>query len=341
MHKSRRRSRLPVTLLLVALVAAGLYFGLRLRSRLEPMPPGPSVYIRFERTVTLEVALSRLQAARLIRDADAVRTYTILVRRAHSVPDGTYRLRPGMTAGETLDALVLKITQRVRLPEGWWIARAAKILETKGVSSAAEYVDLANRAELFQNVVDFPLPKRGSLEGYLYPDTYLLPPLLGAREAIIRQLQAFQSKVIGSLPRDFDLRRAVIIGSMVELEVARDDERPIVAGVIENRLRKGMPLQIDATVLYALQEWKVLGPNVVNTVDSPYNTYRRKGLPPGPIGSPSAASILAATKPAKTDAMYYVALPNGSHLFAATYAEHLANIRKRKRLMRLTESETQ
>ena len=116
----------------------------------------------------------------------------------------------------------------------------------------------------------------------------------------------------------------------IEAEVAQDRERPVVAGLIENRTRIGMLLQIDATVLYALQEWKELGPGVVKTVESPYNTYIHAGLPPGPIGSPGFKSIEAALKPKANPYLYYVALPDRTHMFSADYAGHLANIRKRK-----------
>jgi UPF0755 protein len=130
------------------------------------------------------------------------------------------------------------------------------------------------------------------------------------------------------LPEDADLQRVLTVASMVELEAARDDERARIAGVIENRLRRGMRLEIDATVLYAEQNWRELGPGQVRKTDSPYNTYRRGGLPPGPIGSPSLKSIQAALRPERHGYLFYVARPDRSHYFAATYPDHLANIRR-------------
>jgi UPF0755 protein len=219
--------------------------------------------------------------------------------------------------------------QMVRIPEGWWISRVAKRLEEKEVCKADEYVALAKQPEKFQKDVSFKLPA-GSLEGYLFPDTYDLPPMIGAEETIRRQLKTFESKVVTPLKNPKNLARLVTVGSLLEAEVAQDSERPIVAGLIENRIAKGMKLQVDATVLYALQEWKELPPGVVSTVISPYNTYRISGLPPGPIGSPSFKSIAAAANPKPNSYLYYVALPNKTHLFAADYAGHLANIRKRQ-----------
>jgi UPF0755 protein len=217
--------------------------------------------------------------------------------------------------------------QNPGLPEGWWITRTAERLEENGVCAADEYRRLADDPSQFQKSVKFKLPT-GSLEGCLFPDTYDLPPLLGARATIERQLQAFESKVLPILPEDADLQRVLTVASMVELEAARDDERARIAGVIENRLRRGMRLEIDATVLYAEQNWRELGPGQVRKTDSPYNTYRRGGLPPGPIGSPSLKSIQAALRPERHGYLFYVARPDRSHYFAATYPDHLANIRR-------------
>ena len=114
-----------------------------------------------------------------------------------------------------------------------------------------------------------------------------------------------------------------------------DAERPRVAGVIENRLAKGQRLEIDATVLYGLQDWRVLKPGEVRTVDSPYNTYLVNGLPPGPICSPGSMSIQAAMKPEKHTFLYYVARPTRTHYFTSSYADHLAAIRKARSEFRL------
>jgi UPF0755 protein len=297
--------------------------------QLEPIGAGSPFYVRFDKKTPLEDALKRLQGEGVVRNADILARYARWRKLPGAVETGTYEITPGAKADALLAALRKPIRQMVRIPEGWWIARVAQRLEEKGVCRAEDYIALANEPERFAKDVDFPLPK-DSLEGYLFPDTYDLPPLLGAEATIRRQLKTFEAKVVKPLGNPADLHRLVTIGSLVEAEVALDAERPIVAGIIESRLAKKMKLQIDATVLYALQEWKELGPGVVNTIDSPYNTYRIQGLPPGPIGSPGLKSIEAAAKPAATEYLYYVALPNRSHLFAADYPTHLANIRKRQ-----------
>lgn len=293
------------------------------------MPPGPEQTFRLA-SQPLAMALRDLERRGIVRDARVASRFAEITGRARPVREGTFRASPGMNLDEVLARLRNPIRQMVRLPEGWWVARTAKLLEDRGVCSADEYEAWSRKPGEFAMEVEFDLPK-GSLEGYLFPDTYDLPPLLGARETIRRQLRAFEAKVVRGLKPGERLHDVIVKASMIELEAARDDERPVIAGVIENRLRIGMPLQIDATVLYAKQEWSVLPPGVVGTVDSAYNTYRIRGLPPGPIGSPSVASIRAALNPARHRLLYYVALPDRRHLFAETYAQHLQNIRTARR----------
>lgn len=312
----------------LVLAVAGIagWLGLMLR----PVEPGIKQLVRFEGAKTLGSALLDLEKKGVVRSARAIRIYATLVRREKGVGTGTYSVQPGMTASEILDALEKPIKQMVRIPETNWSRRTANYLEQKGVVVANAYLNLVQRPKDFQDAVSFPLPKFGTLEGYLYPDTYDLPPMLGARQVILRQLKAFETKVIPVVGERKDMQKVLTVASMVEMEVMKDNERPIVAGVIFNRLAKGMRLQIDATINFALQVWRPLTLKDLTDTDSPYNTYRVAGLPPGPICSPSLKSIEAAVHPAKHDYLYYVAMPDGHHLFSKTYEEHLANIAKRK-----------
>ncbi len=328
MRKARRGCLAVVVLAVLGPLAGWLY----LNHFTRPMANGASILVRYGRAKPLNAALDDLQQRGIIRSSRSLAILAWLGRRARLVSEGTYRFNAGMTANQVLDAIQRPLRQAVRIPEGWWIARVARKLEEKNVCSAAEYIRLAHQAEHFNPGRNLP-PPQGSLEGYLFPDTYDLPPLIGAEATIRKQLEAFVSKIDLALGEK-KIRRAVVIASMVELETAADRERPIIAGVIENRLRAKMPLQIDATVLYAMQEWKQLSPGTVRTVKSPYNTYLVNGLPPGPIGSPGRKSIEAALHPARHPYLYYVALPDRTHLFARTYAEHLANIRRRRAALR-------
>lgn len=306
--------------LVLAVVAGGAW----VMYGLSPEPTGKAIYVRYKQPTPLASVTGELVGKGIVRNARLFEEAAGL-KGLKTVKRGTYRLHPGMGWQEVVASLQKPVRQEVMIPPGWWIARVAKRLEAKGVCAAGEYIEEARHPEKFQSDVTFQLPK-GSLEGYLFPDTYDLPPMLGADETIRRQLKAFEEKVVKPLGTQ-NLERAVTIASMVELEAAKDVERPVIAGVIENRLARKQNLEIDATVLYALQEWKNLGPGVVRTVKSPYNTYLHPGLPPGPIGSPGKASIEAALNPSRHGYFFYVAKPDRTHIFSATYAEHLSAIR--------------
>jgi len=310
-------------LVVVGTAISGLVY---ISTAILPTSPRPAEFVRFAKPTRLNAALETLEKRGIVKNAFASGLYAKFTGKSADVNTGTFQLKAGSSIDEILSSLQKPYRQMVRLPEGWWQNRTGKRLEEKQVCSSAEYVAAASDPSKYADLgIDLPT---ASLEGWLFPDTYDLAPLTPPENVVRLQLKTFKRKVIDKLPKGTDLRRALIIASMVDLEAAKDNERSRIAGVIENRLRKGQPLEIDATVLYALQEWKNMAPGVVRTVKSPYNTYLNKGLPPGPIGSPGFKSILAALKPEKHGYLYYVARPNKSHYFASTYPEHLQNIRK-------------
>ena len=170
-------------------------------------------------------------------------------------------------------------------------------------------------------------------EGFLFPDTYLVP-LAATPDDVAEMLTDQFAK---ELPADAAQRaralhvsvaQAVTVASLVEREAKIEADRPMIAGVIYNRLRQGMPLQVDATIEYALPAHKSELTLHDLRVDSPYNTYQHAGLPPTPIANPGLPSLEAALHPAKTDALYYVYCGNGHHVFAKTLAEHQANVER-------------
>jgi UPF0755 protein len=320
-----------VTLLLLAscAVAGWVWY----RGATAPMPDGEKFYVRYEEGNTFEDVVNDLVERKVIRDARGFQVFCYLNKRERVARVGTFEFHGGMTPLQVSRALRRPIEQQVRIPEGWWIARVAERLEKNNVCTAAEYIAAANSPQLYKDDVAFPLPAT-SLEGYLYPDTYDLPPLIGADAVIKRQLKAFEEKVwnefskLTTLGRPLDLHAIVTTASLVELEAGVDEDRPRIAGVINNRLAIRQRLQIDATALYAIQEWRVLKPGEIATIESPYNTYKIDGLPPGPIGSPAWRSISAVLAPEAHAFLYYVARPDRTHYFSATYDEHLSNIKK-------------
>ncbi len=316
---------LGVLAALGALAIGGLL--LYARRALAPALPGEPFYFRVDEPRMLPGVLGDLQARGVVRDPQAAWYYARWVKASPSVGEGTYELRGGMDLDSVFKALGQPLRQMVRLPETTFSWRVAPVLAEKEVGDPQEYLELIEQPQRFAWSVGFPLPT-DSLEGYLFPDTYDLPPLLGASKVIERQLRAFEDKAMPLLAGK-DVRAVLTVASMVEMEAASDAERPRVAGVIFNRLKKAMPLQIDATVLFALKEVRRLAYADYRAVDSPYNTYLHAGLPPGPICSPSLASIRAATHPEAHNYLYYVAMADGTHRFASTYNEHLRNVRAR------------
>jgi UPF0755 protein len=294
------------------------------------MPGSKKVFVRYEKAIPVSVALADLEKRKILRNARVAGLWARFNWRAQQVPAGTYEVSQGSALRTLLITLSNPIRQMVRLPETNWVRRNARLLEKANVCSAEAYVRLSRNPALFQSSVSFPLPA-DSLEGYLYPDTYDLPPLLGAEGVIRRQLKNFERRVWVPLGRPKNLHRLVTVASLVELEVKLDPERKVIAGVIENRLRRGMRLQIDAAINYGIQKWRPLLRSEYKSIVSPYNLYLSDGLPPTPICSPSVVSVRAAVAPARHNYLYYVAMPDGHSEFAEDLAMHEHNFRRRKR----------
>ena len=329
MAKKRRAKKWLAPLVLVGLVViAGLWFFDALGAP-AGKGQGKKEFIRYENASRLSVVLRDLEKRGLLKNALATRLLAMLQHRPATVIAGSYSLSPSVSAQEILRQLAKPVNLILRLPETNWANRTAHLLANHDIVNADEYMRLVKDPKEFSKDVSFPLPK-DSLEGYLYPKKYELPPLFGARRVIEMQLKEFERTVWDSSDRPKDMHRTLTLASLVQLEAGVDDDRPMIAGVIENRIKKKMPLQIDSSLLYGIQKWRRLTYKDYKTIDSPYNTYKYKGLPPGPICSPDAKDIEAAMHPAKHNYLYYVALPNGRSIYAATYKEHLKNIGLRK-----------
>jgi len=248
---------------------------------------------------------------------------------AEQLQAGTYELETGMAAGDALDVLLAgpaDRSYRVTIPEGLWVTEILDRLAAQTDYSVADYE--AGLATL-DSALGFGSGGR-SWEGGLFPDTYEFSPDASAEEILQRMATTMEQRVAGLDWSDLESHGletmdGIVVASMIESEARLDEDRPLIASVILNRLDIDMPLQIDATVLYALGErGKVLTSSDL-AVDSPYNTYVNQGLPPTPIGAPGLASLEAAAHPAATDFLYYVLTDaGGGHSFAETYDEFLA-----------------
>jgi len=285
---------------------------------------------------------TRLEKAGVIRNATVFLWYARLRGDAGRFRAGDYRLAPSLTADEIIARLrrggMDSEDRAITVPEGWTLKQIAAALEEKGiVRSGADFLSLVKRKYTGLKA-PFPLPEVG-LEGYLFPDTYRFMPDSRPEKVAQAMLDRFTTAFYDKRRSEIDhsghsLHEIVTIASLIEREAEVPQDRARIAGVIENRLNRNMRLDIDATVLYALGHHKerVLYKDL--EVASPYNTYRHKGLPPGPIASPGLPSLDAALNPDKHDFLYYVASPDGSHIFTRTEAEHNVQVAKMRALRR-------
>ncbi len=235
----------------------------------------------------------------------------------------------GETAATT--PTVAEPVARVTFPEGLRREEMAEILEREAGLSAGAYLDATAPGPRGRRLAQASTDR--SLEGFLFPATYDIFPDTTVADVVDQQVAAYEDRVAGvdyRYARSRNLTRydVLIIASMVEREVRVPSERAVVAGVMYNRLRAGMRLDIDATVQYALGEWKPELTAADLMIDSPYNTRRFAGLPPGPICNPGSASIVAAARPKASEFLYYVARADGSgrHYFARTPEEFEAAV---------------
>jgi UPF0755 protein len=227
----------------------------------------------------------------------------------------------------------------VIIPEGWSMYDIANELDRQGICSRSDFLIVAHDTSMISDVA----PHAQSLEGFLFPSTYEFTRHTTCQQAAKRMVQNFRAvwETLDPgnsqhLPQGLSLEQVVSLASLVERETPNPNERPLVAGVFYNRLRLSFPLQCDPTVQYALQlngrTERSLHPADLR-VDSPYNTYEHRGLPPGPIANPGEASLKAALSPANTDYMYFVANAQGGHSFSRTLAEHNRNVSHLRRML--------
>ncbi len=258
------------------------------------------------------------------------------------VEAGDFILRQTMTTREVAAALTDARSREVqlRVVEGW---RREQIAEALAASPsfagvAADFLALTGptspRAGTYRFLSE--LGPGASLEGFLFPDTYLVRPTASAADLLDKMLANFEARLPAGFrervsARGLTLYQAITVASLIEREAVVDEERPIIASVIYNRLAAGQRLEIDASTQYVLggpgDWWPRLDGIDLRSIGSPYNTYAVEGLPPGPVANPGLSSIAAAAAPAQTDFLYYRARCDGSgrHSFAVTYEEHLAN----------------
>jgi UPF0755 protein len=269
----------------------------------------------------------QLHQAGLVRHPDLFRAVVLARGVAGQLKAGEYAFSGRVSLDGVVDKMARGDVVRrvVTFPEGSDLEAMAQLAATQGIAPAA-FREAARNVSL---VADLD-PQARDLEGYLFPDTYDVTRRPDAAAVLVkRMVQRFRAVMTPELPAlkesGRSVRDVVTLASVVELETALPAERPRVAAVFRNRLKKGIPLATDPTIIYALRQAGRWDGNIRRAdldIDSPYNTYRNAGLPPGPIASPGRASLQAALHPADSDELYFVSRNDGSHHFSRTFAEH-------------------
>jgi UPF0755 protein len=279
---------------------------------------------------SLRAAAESLAKAGLIKSPTFFRIYAKVRGGDRQIRSGTYELKKNLGYATIYDALThgKGLVRTVTIPEGFSVRQVVRAVATK-LEVPPESVEVAVRDSVLRRKLAVPA---ATVDGYLFPDTYTLPEGSTAREAVALMVKRFEQIWTPQWTARLDTIRlsrndVMTLASIVEKEAKLPAERPVIAGVYMNRLRSGMLLQADPTVQYALPEHE---PRLLFKhlrVKSPYNTYLRKGLPPGPIASPGKPSIVAALYPATVPYRYFVAFPDGHHEFRVTQTQHDAIVR--------------
>ena len=331
--------RLIVLLVVLAAVCAAVagYFYARVDERYQGFASAEQ-FVDIPSGAGSQAIGRALVAAGVVRDEWTFRLAVHLTGTARALKAGEYRFVGPASPKDVARRLARGdvYLRPITFPEGLTVKEMARLFESKGFGTAAAFAKAALNAEAVR-AID---PKAPDLEGYLFPETYNLPRRADAQALVSQMTARFLEVFDESLRRETEaqgrtVREVVTLASLVEKETAKPEERPIVAAVYLNRVRIGMGLQGDPTVIYALEKAGKYTGNLTREnlrFDSPYNTYRYAGLPPGPIASPGRASLEAVLRPARVDYLYFVSRNDGSHVFATTLAEHNRNVREWQKL---------
>ena len=312
-------------LLLLVAAAAAVYFHVQEFGRTPPGPAGEEQSFTVEPGQPVSAVAEELERRGLISSALKFRLLARVQGYDRRLKAGEYGLKASMTP---LDMLALMEKGQVRLhrltvPEGLTIPQIAAVVEKTGLAHAADIMARATDPA-YAGLQSIPT---GTLEGYLFPETYLFPKTVTVDGILGAMLQRFRSTFspdwerrtmeIGLTPHE-----VVTLASIIEKETGDPSERPLIASVFHNRLRRGMRLETDPTVIYGIKNFDGNLTRKHLETPSPYNTYLIKGLPPGPIASPGRKAIEAALFPAQTDFLFFVSKNDGSHHFSSNLADH-------------------
>jgi UPF0755 protein len=330
--KTRKKSHfkiyaLAVLILLVGLGSAGIYVYNQVYSSYKGYSEDAKIVI-IQPGSSVNDIINTLVSSGVLRSGRGFRIVLRLKGGERSLLAGEYLFNKPMNALEVYDKFRRGDVyyHRFTIPEGKDVFDISAMAEDAGLFRKTDFLNILNDPSRIKNLD----PKASSLEGYIFPDTYLVSRIMTPREVASKMTNNFESKYNKYLAglikeRNLDLRKIVIIASLIEKETSLPEERSLISSVIYNRLKLGMGLQTDPTIIYALKLEGIYDGNLKRehkAKDSPYNTYKYRGLPPGPICNPGISSLIAACAPADTKFLYYVSKNDGSHVFTTNINDH-------------------
>jgi UPF0755 protein len=320
---------------LAALLLAAVTGGAIVATMLEPRAEaGAEVLFEVRKGESLRAIATRLEEHGLVRDARATTWWARLRGQASELHAGQYWLSPALSPGEIIDRIASGrvATWEVVIPEGLTAAEIGDRLAARGIVDVREFSAAVADPELAR---ELGIPAK-SLEGYLFPETYRLPRGRTGPEVVrvlVEQFRAAWRQVEArAAERGLAMHEVVILASIVEKETGAPNERPMIASVFANRLRKGMRLESDPTVIYGVTAFDGnLRRTDLDDTANLYNTYQHTGLPPGPISNPGLDALRAVIDPAESNLLYFVSRNDGTHEFSETYAKHVEAVDRYQR----------
>lgn len=325
------RQRYIVTLVFGLLVLVFATVGI-LAASAARHPAGPPVTVVVSAGMTAQNIADILHEQGIIGNTVVFRLLAKLEGLDSSLQAGPYVFSPGMPVQQIIRMLASgKVAYNtITIPEGYDVDQIAALIEAKHLGSATAFKAAARQAAGRDYLAEQPGTVYAA-EGFLFPDTYQVPWGMSEQGIVDMMLDRFEQEFtpamrVQAAAQGLTVRQVVTLASLVEREAKKEEERPVIAGVFLNRLRLHMPLQSCATIQYILGTPKTDLTVEDTEIPSPYNTYLHEGLPPGPIASPGLASIKAVLNPAPTPYLFFVARPDGSHIFSLTYEQHQAAI---------------
>lgn len=329
-----RRLQSRLTVILAVMLVMGVIFA-ALLYQYATTPASASQdgqVVEIKPGMTLKQVAHFLADKELLSEPSTFMLYTYLQGEQNHIQAGEYRFSPSMPPRDILEALTsgMAVLYTVTIPEGYRITDIAGLLEAKGLVDKPTFIEATRNRELLESL---HIPS-GSLEGYLYPETYKFSKAGGARRIVQTLLDTFKERVLQpervqqAEAMQFTFHEIITLASLIEKETGLGKERKLISSVFHNRLAKNMRLQTDPTVIYAMVNFDGNIRKKDLSIDSPYNTYKHFGLPPGPIASPGLESIQAALDPEETDFLYFVSRKDGSHQFSTNYKDHVRAVQK-------------